>query len=87
LRLADAVPLSSRGALWTPQVSTLVESLSARELEILRLIGAGRSNQAIANRLIVAVGTVKKHINNIYGKLDVQSRTQALARARELDLL
>ena len=65
----------------------LVEPLSARELEILRLIAAGHSNQAIADTLIIAVSTVKRHINNIYGKLDVQSRTQALLRARELNLL
>jgi LuxR family maltose regulon positive regulatory protein len=65
----------------------LVEPLSARELEILRLIADGHSNQAIAGRLVIAVSTVKRHINNIYGKLDVQSRTQALVRARELQLL
>lgn len=65
----------------------LAEPLSARELEVLELIAAGHSNQAIADTLIIAVGTVKKHINNIYSKLDVQSRTQALARARELSLL
>jgi LuxR family maltose regulon positive regulatory protein len=70
-----------------PQSSTLVEPLSERELEVLRLIADGHSNQAIADRLIVAVSTVKKHVNNIYGKLDVQSRTQALLRARELHLL
>jgi LuxR family maltose regulon positive regulatory protein len=67
--------------------NALVESLSEREIEILRLIADGHSNQAIADRLIVAISTVKKHINNIYGKLDVQSRTQALVRARELKLL
>jgi predicted ATPase/DNA-binding CsgD family transcriptional regulator/transcriptional regulator with XRE-family HTH domain len=65
----------------------LMEPLSAREIEILRLIAAGHSNQSIADRIIIAVSTVKKHINNIYSKLDVQSRTQALARARELNLL
>ncbi|NTU86355.1 MAG: response regulator transcription factor, partial [Chloroflexales bacterium] len=65
----------------------LVEPLSERELEVLRLVAAGHSNQAIADTLIVAIGTVKKHINNIFGKLQVGSRTQALARARELDLL
>jgi LuxR family transcriptional regulator, maltose regulon positive regulatory protein len=65
----------------------LMEPLSERELEVLRLIGAGRSNQAIADTLIIAVSTVKRHINNIYGKLAVQSRTQALARARELKLI
>jgi LuxR family maltose regulon positive regulatory protein len=53
----------------------------------VHLIAAGHSNQAIADRLVVAVSTVKRHINNIYGKLDVQSRTQALLRARELNLL
>jgi len=83
MRLADAL-LPSR---LTPHASTLVELLSARELEILRLIAAGHSNQAIADRLVVAVSTVKKHVNNIYGKLDVQSRTQALARAHDLNLL
>ena len=67
--------------------STLSEPLSERELEVLRLIAEGHSNQAIADRLIVAISTVKKHVNNIYGKLDVQSRTQALLRARELKLL
>jgi LuxR family maltose regulon positive regulatory protein len=65
----------------------LAEPLSPRELEILQLIADGHSNQAIADRLIVAVSTVKKHINNMFGKLDVQSRTQALLRARELNLL
>jgi LuxR family transcriptional regulator, maltose regulon positive regulatory protein len=67
--------------------NALAEPLSERELDVLRLIADGHSNQAIADRLIVAVSTVKKHVNNIYGKLDVQSRTQALLRARELHLL
>jgi LuxR family maltose regulon positive regulatory protein len=51
------------------------------------MIADGHANQAIADRLVVAVSTVKKHINNLYGKLAVQSRTQALARARQLNLL
>jgi LuxR family maltose regulon positive regulatory protein len=71
----------------SPQSSSLVEPLSPRELEILRLIAEGHSNQAIADTLIIAVSTVKRHVNNIYGKLDVRSRTQALLRARELKLL
>jgi LuxR family maltose regulon positive regulatory protein len=71
----------------SPQPSVLAEPLSGRELEVLRLIAEGHSNQAIADRLVVAVSTVKKHVNNLYGKLDVQSRTQAVARARELKLL
>ena len=64
----------------------LVEPLSQRELEVLRLIAAGLSNREIADALYIAVGTVKRHINHIYGKLGVHSRTQALVRARELDL-
>ncbi len=66
---------------------SLVEPLSEREREVLHLIAAGLSNQEIAAQLIVGVSTVKKHINNIFGKLAVRSRTQALAQARELNLL
>jgi LuxR family maltose regulon positive regulatory protein len=69
-----------------PQPS-LVESLSERELEVLRLIADGLSNHEIADKLVIGLGTVKTHINNIFGKLDVKSRTQAVARARELNLL
>ncbi len=65
----------------------LIEPLSERELEILALIAAGRSNREIAETLILTVGTVKWHLNNLYGKLGVSSRTQAFARARELGLL
>jgi LuxR family maltose regulon positive regulatory protein len=65
----------------------LVEPLSERELEVLRLISEGLSNPEIAQRLFLALNTVKVHTRNIYGKLDVHSRTQAVARARELDLL
>ncbi len=65
----------------------LVEPLNERELEVLRLIAGGLSNREIADRLVVAVSTVKWHINNLYAKLDVRTRTQALARAKELGLL
>lgn len=67
--------------------AVLVEPLSPRELTVLRLIAEGLSNQEIAAQLVVALSTVKKHINNIYSKLSVRSRTQAIARARALDLL
>lgn len=68
-------------------VSGLIEDLSERELEILRLIASGKSNQEISSSLFLAIGTVKKHTNNIYGKLGAGSRTQAVARARELGIL
>ena len=71
----------------TSAAPNLTESLSDRELDVLQLVAAGRSNQEIAETLVIAVSTVKKHINNIYGKLEVQSRTQALVRARALNLL
>ena len=67
--------------------SVLIEPLSERELEVLRLLAAGLSNREIAEELIVAIGTVKKHTHNIYGKLGVRSRTQAVLRAGELGLL
>ena len=54
---------------------------------MLRLIADGLSNAEIADKLVIAQGTVKRHINNIYGKLGVQSRTQAVAKAREIRLL
>jgi LuxR family transcriptional regulator, maltose regulon positive regulatory protein len=69
------------------EIPGLVEPPSERELEVLRLITAGLSNQEIADELVVALSTVKWHINNLYGKLGVSSRTQAVARARELHLL
>jgi LuxR family maltose regulon positive regulatory protein len=70
-----------------PRPSDLVEPLSERELQVLRLLAAGLSNREIAEQLFLAVGTVKKYTSNIYGKLSVHSRTQAAARARELNLL
>ena len=70
-----------------PVAQALVEPLTERELEVLRLIAAGLSNREIAQELVVAVSTVKSHINHIYGKLGVRSRTQAVARAQELDLV
>jgi LuxR family maltose regulon positive regulatory protein len=65
----------------------LAEPLSEREIEVLALIGAGLSNAQIADRLVIAAGTVKRHLDHIYGKLEVHSRTQAVARARALKLL
>ncbi|MCE7989984.1 MAG: helix-turn-helix transcriptional regulator [Caldilinea sp. CFX5] len=69
------------------QIQNLVEPLSDREQEVLQLVAAGLSNSEIATRLIVTTGTIKTHINHIFSKLHVQSRTQAVARGRELGLL
>jgi LuxR family maltose regulon positive regulatory protein len=65
----------------------LVDPLTERELEVLRLLAAGLGNKEIAETLVIALSTVKQHLKNIYAKLDVHSRTQAVAQARELGLL
>ena len=67
--------------------SSLIEPLSPRELEILRLITQGLSNREIGERLFLALDTVKGHNRRIFDKLQVQSRTEASARAHELGLL
>jgi LuxR family maltose regulon positive regulatory protein len=67
--------------------SPLVEPLSERESEVLRLIAAGLSNREIAQELFITGNTVKSHIKNVYGKLGAKSRAQAIARANELNLL
>jgi ATP/maltotriose-dependent transcriptional regulator MalT len=69
------------------QVAALVESLTERELEVLRLLAAGRSNAGIAVELFVEQSMVKTHLIYVYRKLGVHSRTQAVARARVLRLL
>ncbi|MRR30552.1 hypothetical protein EG834_09580 [bacterium] len=63
------------------------EAITARELEVLRLLAEGFSNQQIAEKLVVAEGTVKFHVHQILGKLQVNSRTQAIVRARDLELI
>jgi LuxR family maltose regulon positive regulatory protein len=67
--------------------STLIEPLTERELEVLALIAQGLTNREIAARLFVSINTVKAHTRSIYGKLDVHSRTQAIARSQMLGLL
>jgi LuxR family transcriptional regulator, maltose regulon positive regulatory protein len=67
--------------------SPVVEALTAREIEVLDLLAAGLLNRDIADRLVVSIGTVKRHTGNIYGKLGVDTRTQAILRARSLGLV
>ena len=64
-----------------------VGTLSTREQEVLKLIAEGQSNQQIAHSLVVAESTIKTHLNNIYAKLHVNSRLQALTRAHACGLL
>jgi LuxR family transcriptional regulator, maltose regulon positive regulatory protein len=68
-------------------VPGLVEQLTDRELEVLGLLAAGRSNQRIAQELVVSLDTVKKHVGHLLDKLGAANRTEAVARARELGLL
>jgi LuxR family transcriptional regulator, maltose regulon positive regulatory protein len=73
----------------TPRIRQpgLVDPLTARELEVLALLAAGASNQAIAARLVVTIDTVKKHVTHVLAKLTATNRTEAVARARHLGLL
>jgi LuxR family maltose regulon positive regulatory protein len=82
---AETVRRETRPSVRTPQ--PLIEPLSDREREVLELTAAGLSNQEIADTLVIAVSTVKTHLNNIYRKLNVTSRTQAVAQAQALKLL
>src|SRR5439155_15988962 len=65
----------------------IVEPLTNRELEVLQMLAAGQSNQAIADRLVITLDTVKKHVTHLLGKLGAANRTEAVARARELGLI
>jgi LuxR family maltose regulon positive regulatory protein len=75
------------GETTRPQPGELPDPLTAREVEIMRLICKGFSNPEIARELVVSLNTVKKHTSNIYSKLGVRSRTQAIARAQQLNLV
>jgi LuxR family maltose regulon positive regulatory protein len=70
-----------------PVPSGIVDPLTSRELEVLEMLAAGRSNQAIAGELVVTLDTVKKHVGHVLGKLGAANRTEAVARARELSLI
>ncbi len=83
-RLLAAFPTAGPPA---PKQAGLVEPLSERELEVLRLIAEGLSNEEAAQRLVLSLPTIKWHASNIYGKLGVKSRTEAVARAKALGIL
>ena len=78
-------PVPDHGRATAPQ--GIVEPLTSRELEVLEMLAAGRSNQAIAGQLVVTLNTVKKHVSHVLGKLGAASRTEAVARARQLGLV
>jgi LuxR family maltose regulon positive regulatory protein len=90
-RLLAAFPVAEPEQTAPPSTKApkteLVEPLSERELEVLELIAEGLTNPEIASRLFLALNTVKAHSRNIYGKLDVHNRMQAVARARALGVL
>ncbi len=92
--LLAAASLTSPKEGWTdhPQLHALpqqplLDPLSARELEVLHLLARGASNQEIAEELVVAVDTVKRHVSNILSKLGVSNRTRAVMLARDLDIV
>jgi DNA-binding NarL/FixJ family response regulator len=82
--VAEFARLSERSP---ESIQALVDPLSTRELEILRLLAGGATNREIALQLFIAEGTVKNHVTNIFSKLDVTDRTRAAIKARELGLL
>ncbi len=86
-KVLDAFSPIRRTESSVPQTTGLIEPLSRRELEVLQLMAAGKTNQEIAGQLVLALGTVKAHAANIYRKLDVAHRTEAIVRARQLCIL
>jgi len=78
---------SPQASVLSRQSSVLVEALSARERDVLRLLANGMDNAQIARTLAVAISTVKAHINHTFGKLGVHSRLEAVLRAQELNLI
>lgn len=88
----DPIPIEAAGdQLFPDHILTanenLIKPLSMRELEVLHKITEGLTNRQIADELYIGVGTVKKHITHIYGKLQVDNRTQAIRHARDIHIV
>jgi len=78
--------INNTSGMTQPSMQLLIDPLTYREIEVLKLIKTGCTNQDIADQLVISLPTVKRHISNIYGKLGVNSRTQALAIGKELKI-
>ena len=90
LRLADVTvraPVRESGGTSGPQVEPPARRLTAREIEVLKLIAQGRTNRQIAKSLTISPGTASVHVQHIIAKLEVSDRTEAAVRASELGLL
>jgi DNA-binding NarL/FixJ family response regulator len=81
------VRVESNGPFRLDEANLQTIGISKREYEVLELIAAGLSNQEIADKLFVSTSTVKTHVSNVLGKLDAKRRTQAIQRAKELNLI
>ena len=81
IQMEDVAPVA------TPLAAVLISPLTDREQEVLQYLSEGLTNKKIADRMVIAPSTVKQHLKNIYSKLDVHNRTQAVARGRQLGLL
>ena len=82
-----AEPVRAASLQKQPSGDVLIENLCEQEIEVLQLIAEGLTNQEIVKRLYLSLNTIKVHTRNIYSKLDVNSRTQAVAKAKSLDIL
>ena len=86
-RSSGTGPPASEQDQHAADVPGIIDPLTSRELEVLRLLAAGRSNQSIARELVVSLDAVKKHVGHILGKLGAANRTEAVASSRELSLI
>ncbi len=84
---APAVAITRPRSTVIADAQPMVEALSEREMEVLRLLARGHTNQEIARMLVVSINTVKSHLKNIYGKLGARNRREAVAQARAMNLL